>query len=86
MTEFQQLVLQILGIGAIGALLQNNLFYQLLLKWLRLEVKPFNCALCLTFWVATPIFIEQEPSIFQGFTYGVMTAIIAELLDRKLQI
>ena len=86
MTEFQELMLQILGFGAIGALLQNNIFYQMLLEKLRLEVKPFNCALCLTFWVVTPIFIEQEPSIFQGFTYGVMSAIVAELLDRKLQL
>jgi len=85
MNEFQQLVIHILGIGSIGALLQNNLFYQLFLEKLRLEVKPFNCALCLTFWLSTPFFMVNY-GVLNGLMYGALTSIFAELLDRKLQL
>tara|TARA_R110000868_G_scaffold58726_1_gene180936 strand:+ start:2646 stop:2897 length:252 start_codon:yes stop_codon:yes gene_type:complete len=44
------------------------------------NVKPFNCVLCLTFWVCAVVFYGM------GFPvhYSIISAVIAELTYRKL--
>ena len=72
----------ILGIACFGAVLQDVPLYERLLRYFKLEFKPFNCALCFTFWVSIPIFIFTEGAM--GIFNSIVTAVLAELINRKL--
>ena len=72
-------------LGAFGALLQNTPPWQWILKKTRLERKPFNCALCWTFWVALGYTLaESNISTLDSIFIASGASILAELLDRKL--
>jgi hypothetical protein len=45
-----------------------------------LNFKPFNCVLCLSFWVSTGFFFVIGINVI----YAIFTAIIAEFTYRKL--
>lgn len=70
-----------------GALIQEVPLYQRLLEALFLDIKPFNCALCLTFWVSLPIFIftSGDVFIFNSIGHASVACVLAELINRKLQ-
>ena len=76
------LILQIFGIASVFALIQSHEWYQKLLLKTNLDLKPFNCTLCMTFWLGTPIFIAHYD--LNGIIYGCLTAFVAEMMDRKL--
>ena len=53
----------ILGIACFGAVLQEVPLYQTLLERLKIDFKPFNCALCFTFWLSLPILVFTEGAV-----------------------
>ena len=77
------MIYEILGLACFGAILQNFEWYQTLLKAVDLDVKPFNCTLCWTFWLTIlPNLGMYGP---KGFLYSSIEAVAAELIDRQLQ-
>ena len=77
------MIYEILGIACGGAILQNFEWWQDLLKATYLEMKPFNCTLCWTFWMTVLPNIGMYG--FQGLLYSFIEAVAAELIDRQLQ-
>ncbi len=77
----------IIMLAFFGALIQEIPLYQILLERLKLEMKPFNCALCLTFWSSLIVFFitDWDIFIFNNIGHAVITAVLAELINRKLQ-
>lgn len=77
----------IIMLAFFGALIQEVPLYQRLLEALFLDIKPFNCALCLTFWIGLPTFIftNGDVFIFNSIGQACVTAVLAELINRKLQ-
>ena len=72
----------IIGVACAGAVLQNFEWYQTLLKATYLDVKPFNCALCWTFWLTVLPNIGMYG--FRGILYSFIEAVLAELIDKQL--
>lgn len=76
------MIYEILGLACMGAMLQNFEWYQEVLKATYLEMKPFNCTLCMTFWLTViPNFGLYG---FKGILYSFIEAVAAELIDRQL--
>lgn len=76
------MIYEIIGVACMGAVLQNFDWYQTLLKATHLEMKPFNCTLCMTFWLTViPNFGLYG---FRGILYSFIEAVAAELIDRQL--
>ena len=72
----------ILGIACFGAVLQEVPLYQTLLEKLKIDFKPFNCALCFTFWLSLRILIFTEGAV--GIFNSITAAVLAELISRQL--
>ena len=76
------LLINILGVAALGVMIQEFEPYQWLVKRLGLPDKPFLCTMCSTFWWSVGILI----SIYgiKGVAYAALAAISAEFIDRQL--
>lgn len=72
----------ILGVACFGGVLQEVPLWQRFLEALHLDVKPFNCPLCLTFWVSLAPFIITEGPI--GIFSSIVAAVLAELINIQL--
>ena len=77
----------IIQLAFFGALIQEVPLYQKFLEKLYIDVKPFNCPLCLTWWVSLGVFsFTMGPLlIFNIIGHAAVTAVLAELINRKLQ-
>ena len=65
-----------------GALIQEVPLYNRFLEALKLNVKPFNCALCLTFWISLgPALIST--GVFAIFN-SIIAAVLADLINRQM--
>jgi len=77
-----ELIIQILGIASVMNLIHETPLYHRILKAASIDVKPFTCVLCSTFWVTLGF------SVFEyGFTailIAGITAIIAELINIQI--
>lgn len=76
------MIYEIIGLACAGAVLQNFEWYQEILKATYLDMKPFNCTLCWTFWLT--IFPNVGMHGARGILYSFIEAVLAELIDRKL--
>jgi hypothetical protein len=73
----------IVTIACFGAVLQELPIWESLLERFKLNFKPFNCPLCLTFWASIPFFIFTT-----GWSFifnSIVTAVLAELLNKELR-
>lgn len=72
----------ILILACFGAVLQELPIYNDLLERFKLDFKPFNCALCFTFWASIPVFwFTQGPEhIFNS----IVAAVLADLINRQM--
>lgn len=76
------MIYEILGVACMGAMIQNFDWYRNVLEATYLEMKPFNCTLCFTFWLTViPNFGLYG---FRGILYSFIEAVAAELIDRQL--
>jgi len=71
-------IIVILGIASLNCLIINTNWYEGTL----FDRKPFNCAMCFTFWVSIGPTLMQYG--LMGLWYSAIAAIAAELIDRKL--
>ena len=65
-------LIEIMGIASAGVILVRNF------TW-RLQVKPFTCELCMSFWLGILYFHTIE-----GFTYAFLAAAIATILNKYI--
>ena len=79
-----ELIINILGFASFGALLQNFDLWQWMLDRLKLQVKPFNCTLCWTFWITLGAYLGLDHSFIGSIALAALTGVLAELIDRKL--
>ena len=70
----------VIGLAFAGALLQEIPIWNRLLEALMLDVKPFNCALCFTFWMSL------GPLIVSDGAFGIFSTIIAAVLADLINI
>tara|TARA_R110000744_G_scaffold46545_1_gene102841 strand:+ start:1665 stop:1907 length:243 start_codon:yes stop_codon:yes gene_type:complete len=72
----------ILGIACLGAVLQELPIWNTILEKTKLDRKPFNCALCFTFWCALPYlaFTGSDHIIFNS----IIAAVLADLINRQM--
>ena len=78
-------ILEWIALGSFGAILQNFQGYQLLIEMLLINRKPFNCTLCMTFWLGLGYFLYWDNSFIDSMILAAPAAIFAELIDRQLQ-
>ena len=72
----------IIAIAFAGALLQEIPLWNRLLEALMLDVKPFNCALCFTFWMSlAPMIVSTGLS---GIFNSIIAAVLADLINRQM--
>ena len=76
------MIYEILGIASMGAMLQNFKLWQDMLEGTFLNVKPFNCTLCWTFWMSVLPNIDVHGP--KGIYISCIEAVAAELIDRQL--
>ena len=72
----------ILGIACFGAVLQEVPLWRMFLERLMIDVKPFNCALCFTFWISLGPFVITEGGM--GIFSSIVTAVLADLINRQM--
>ena len=60
----------------------SSVYYWALKKFPRIDVKPLNCSLCMTFWVATVIFLGSWnlEYFFLPYLAGFLQIIISRLV------
>ena len=72
----------IIAFAFAGALLQEIPIWNRLLEALLIDVKPFNCALCFTFWMTLgPFAYTVGPSFIFN---SIVTAVLADLINRQM--
>ena len=65
-----------------GALLQEIPLWNTLLEKFYIDVKPFNCALCFTFWMTLiPFMYSTGPSFIFN---SIIAAVSADLINRQM--
>lgn len=65
-----------------GALIQEVPLWNRFLDAFSIDVKPFNCALCFTFWMSLgPAFIST--GVFAIFN-SIIAAVLADLINRQM--
>ena len=71
------------GLATLIAIIQGQEWYELILNKLKINFKPFNCPLCLTYWLS---FIQL--TLWYGFIFGLLVgainALISEMIYRKI--
>lgn len=72
----------IVGVAFAGALLQEVPIWNRLLEALMLDIKPFNCALCFTFWMSLAPFIITDGAM--GIFSTIIAAVLADLINRQM--
>ena len=76
------MIYELLGFAAFVVLFMNFEPYHRILKFLYLDMKPFNCTLCMGFWLTIGTTLAQYG--LKGILYSALIAIVAEFTDRKL--
>lgn len=72
----------IIAFACLGAVIQEVPLYQRFLEALHIDVKPFNCPLCFTWWVSLiPFWYATGPYFIFN---SIVTAVLAELINRQL--
>lgn len=72
----------IIAFAFAGALLQEIPLWNIILEKLKIDIKPFNCALCFTFWTTLGPFIFTE-GVF-GIFNSIVAAVLADLINRQM--
>ncbi len=72
----------IIGVACLGAALQEVPLWNRFLEALMLDVKPFNCALCFTWWMSLAPFIVTNGAM--GIFNSITAAVLADLINRQM--
>ena len=72
----------VIAIAFAGALLQEIPLYNTILDKLKLDIKPFNCALCMTFWMSLGVMYYSTGLSF--IFNSIIAAVAADLINRQM--
>ena len=75
-------ILTIVGMASVMNLIHKAPFYHDALEALLLDIKPFNCIMCSTFWVTFGFTLLTMPS--QSIFIAGAAAILAELINIQI--
>ena len=75
-------ILTILGTASVMNLIHETPIYHKWLKDLLIDVKPFTCVMCSTFWVTLGFTLISNPS--QSIFIAGCAAVAAELINIQL--
>lgn len=77
-----ELLIKLLGIAALGSMLQEFEPYQKVTERLGMPDKPFRCTVCATFWYSVGVLV----SIYgiEGVVYAAFSAAASEIIDQLL--
>ena len=73
----------IIGIACFGAVLQELPLWNTFLEKAGLDMKPFNCAMCFTFWISLGPLVITNGVV--GIFNTITAAVLAELISRQFQ-
>jgi len=76
-------ILFILGTSSGVAIILSQDWYNYILYSTNLDIKPLNCAICLTFWI-TIIYLLFNTTIEIAAPAAFINSLISEYLYRKL--
>lgn len=76
------MIYEITGWACMMVLLMNFEYYHKIREFLYLDMKPFTCTLCMSFWASVGYMIAVHG--LKGILYSAIVAVAAELLDRKI--
>ena len=76
------IIITILGFASFMNLLHKTDIYHKWLEDLLLDVKPFNCVMCSTFWVTFGYTLFSNPS--HCIFIASATALLAELINIQI--
>lgn len=77
-------ILFILGTSSGVAILLSQDWFTTLLYRLRIDIKPFNCAMCLTYWITLIYLYYHTGTIEITLPASFINALIGEWLYRKI--
>ena len=72
----------IIAFAFTGALIQEIPLWNMLLEKLKIDVKPFNCALCFTFLMTLGPFYFTDGSWF--IFNSIVASVLADLINRQM--
>lgn len=72
----------IIAFAFTGALIQEVPLWNTILDKLGLDMKPFNCPLCLTFWLTLGPFYITDGAWF--IFNSIIASVLAELINRQM--
>lgn len=72
------LILDILGFAALGHLITEFLYSNQMLQF-----KPFNCNMCLTFWISLLPFMVEDG--LYGLPMAAIAGVVSETIYKLLQ-
>lgn len=72
----------VIGVACLGAVWQEVPLWNRFLEAFMIDVKPFNCALCFTWWVSLIPFIYTEGAV--GIFSSITAAVLADLINRQM--
>lgn len=79
------LILQTILVGSATALLINLRPYQQILKFLRLDIKPLNCATCLSVWTTLAVLLLYfNQPITESIIAALAAGFIGDYVDKTL--
>lgn len=73
----------LIGIGILVGIIQSQDWWDAILYKLKLDMKPFNCALCSSFWISF-IYLMMNGFYVEAIPYSAIVGLIAEMTYRKL--
>lgn len=77
-------ILFVLGTSSGVAILLSEYWYDDLLSKIKLNRKPFNCNICLTFWLTLIYLLYQTHLIEISLPAAFINALIGEFIYRRI--
>ena len=74
--------LTILGMASVMNLIRKAPLYHRFLEAMLLDIKPFNCVMCSTFWVTLGFCLISMPA--ESIFIAGIAAIVAELINIQI--
>lgn len=75
-------IMTILGMATLMNLVHKTELYHKFLEALLLDVKPFNCVMCSTFWVT--LIVNVIPLGWSAIFISSIAAIVAEIINIQI--
>jgi len=76
------IIFTILGMGCLMPIVHTFEYYKQFLQYFNIDMKPFNCVMCSTFWFTFGVSVI--PFGINAIFMASIAAVLAELIDIQL--